>query len=381
VRLTNVLAVRCRGSADATSTLGRLRRSLAPLNRIALVSPTRQERAVLPSAQVLTSDDGTLTSVRPDLRFDLIVAPRVLDDTPNPTAAVRNLLASCRALLVGNRALDAGVGAVATWSPDRLIAETRSTGSTLDDRDALRLALLRGDLGAPLIRIDDYPTGVRPILEDLSPIHEILRAFDERGLPIALGIVPALLDRDMFAFLRTLRHLVPAVHGFDHCYFRFSPRLRRMGDPYNERGKISQFNEFRWQLRSTVERRLGEGKARLERELDRPVTIYIPPCNRVDAGTARVLRRVGFALCLCDGPVPGGFIPSRRSDFYGRSTEFGPATDAEVVTLHATWEWDLRRRGNTGALPRLVDLLAARVRDKRAAIDDLARDLSSAPVG
>jgi hypothetical protein len=371
--------------ADGTGVLERLRARIAPLRRVALLSPSQEQRATFPDARVLTEREWDLASCRPDLRFDLVIAGRVLERAPEPNAALRNVLASCRALLVMHEAPPPagdetrnGSGAIDLSSLDgRVLADTSRPGLRAR-RDTLRLALVRGDLDAPLIRMDDYPTGVRPILSDMSPLHAIVRAFDQRGFPLALGIVPALLDPPMLEFLKSLRHLVPALHGYDHGYFRFAPLLRRFGDPYNERGTVGQFDEFRWHFASTVERKLSDGKHRLESELALPVTIYVPPCNRVDRRTARVLRRLGFELCLCDGAVPDGTIRWRRSDFYGRSSDFGTGTDAEVITLHVTWEWDLQRSGDTRSLPRMIDALTRESHRKRAVIQQLARDLSSA---
>ncbi|ABS25450.1 DUF2334 domain-containing protein [Anaeromyxobacter sp. Fw109-5] len=372
-------------AADARSVLERLRGLAGPLRRLALVAPSRDERALFPSAEVLTAAEWDLGSPRPDLRFDLVVAPRVLHDPRAQAARLRNLLRSCRALLTIERPPSSGGvspgagGTVPAALADRVIARGPLDRGAHGAGDTV--VLVRGELDAPLIRMDDYPTGVRPILPDLAPLHAIVRSFDDRGLPVALGIVPALLDPSMVGFLRSLRHLVPALHGFDHGYFRYAPRLRRSGDPYNERGTVGQFDEFRWQRARTVERKLGEAKRRLEDELARPVTIYVPPCNRVDGRTARVLRRVGFELCLCDGAVPADIIPWRRSDFYGRSSEFGPETDAEVITLHATWEWDVRRTGDTRSLSLMLELLVGSLAAKRAAIERLASEVSASRAG
>src|SRR5262249_37194298 len=59
------------------------------------------------------------------------------------------------------------------------------------------VGLFRGDLAEPVLRIDDYPTGVRPLLDDLSPLHAILEKIDSRGLRYYLGAVPALVDDAM----------------------------------------------------------------------------------------------------------------------------------------------------------------------------------------
>jgi len=69
------------------------------------------------------------------------------------------------------------------------------------------LRLYRGDLTDPLLRIDDYPTGVRPILQDLSSLHDVLKRVDDSGLEFHLGIVPAIVEDRMEGFLRSLQHL------------------------------------------------------------------------------------------------------------------------------------------------------------------------------
>src|SRR5439155_9142386 len=66
-------------------------------------------------------------------------------------------------------------------------------GANDHDDDPLHVvALFRGDLAGPVLRVDDYPTGIRPILEDLTPLHELLRGIEARGLEYYLSIVAGL---------------------------------------------------------------------------------------------------------------------------------------------------------------------------------------------
>ena len=311
---------------------------------------------MFPEATVIGRRDWNLDSPRPDLRFDLIIACHVGHHSPEPVRWVSNVLGSCRVLLL-------------TDGVSHKLSDESEGG-----RQHGALAMIRGALTYPLIRIDDYPSGVRPILRDMGPLDEILEQFESRGIPYHLGIVPAILNDNMVDTLRRLRWMIPAQHGFDHRYPRYSALLIRKGDPYNERGTVGGFNEFSWQSMATIARKLQEGKTLLEGKLGRPVEEYIPPCNRCNRTTARALQALGFRLCLSEKRVPGGFVPGLRSDFYGRSSELENRSIPEVVGLHMTWEWDLRRNGDTTALPGLLDRIVADTREKVAAIDSLARE-------
>jgi hypothetical protein len=173
--------------------------------------------------------------------------------------------------------------------------------------------LLRGALRFPLIRIDDYPSGVRPIPADLGPIHDVLMQFEARSVPYTLGIVPGILNEQMLDFLASLRCMLPAQHGFDHRYAKYSARLIARGDPWNQRGTVGAFNEFRFATYGTVVSKLRAGKELLEQRLRKPVSTYIPPCNVCDRTTSKALERLGFELCLCDKPVAHQLGVGRRA--------------------------------------------------------------------
>lgn len=377
---------------EVIPVLARITTQLAPFRRVALLSPSDEERAMFPEATVIGRRDWNLNTPRPDLRFDLIIAGHVGHQSLDPTRWLSNVLGSCRVLLLadaqeseGGRLGASRIYVLESHRPrvecdvdlgsfgDRLLCYCTVDGGSKQNGNARGvLALIRGALTYPLVRIDDYPSGIRPILPDMAPIHEILEQFETRGIPYHLGIVPGILNDDMINALRSLRHMIPVQHGFDHCYPRYSALLIRNRDPYNERGTIGGFDEFRWQSVGTIERKLREGKALLEGRLGRPVEEYIPPCNRCNRATARVLKKLGFRLCLSEGRVPGGFVPRLRSDFYGRSAGLQNGAIPEVVGLHVTWEWDLQRDGDTTSLSRLLDRIVADTRAKEVAIDSLA---------
>ncbi len=96
-----------------------------------------------------------------------------------------------------------------------------------------------------MLRVDDYPTGVRPILEDPErSIHDVLSLIDDAGLTFHLGIVPSILEDRMLPFLRGLSRLVVSQHGFEHGYAKHSKILIDAGDPHNQKGTVGGFDEF-----------------------------------------------------------------------------------------------------------------------------------------
>ncbi len=107
--------------------------------------------------------------------------------------------------------------------------------------------------------MDDYPTGVRPILDDLSSLHDVLSQIDAAGLPFHLGVVPALLDERMSEFLRGLPSLVVSMHGFEHGYAKHSQILLKAADPLNQRGTVTASMSLRARptLRSCTRSRMG----------------------------------------------------------------------------------------------------------------------------
>lgn len=349
------------------------------LKRVLLLSPSPQLRELFPNAQVLAAKDWELSKAKPELRVDLIVAVDVFRRAAAPAVWFENVLGSCRALLC-----------VDAWPPNAF--ELAELGSRLLARRTLpspapaaasqSAALIAGKLGQPLLRIDDYPTGVRPIVEDLGPLHAVLDQFEQRGLDYYLGIVPGITDAAMFQHLRGLKHMIPAQHGYDHKYPKYSALLRRVGDLDNSKGTVGGFNEFAWQFSSSVERALSFGKLRLENELSRKVEVYIPPCNRCNRTTAKVLGKLGFTLCLSEKPAPGHHVPTLGSGFYGRSPQI--SSDAaglpEVLSFHATWEADLWRNQEQRALPAALDTIVVHTRQRAEAVTKAASALEQARV-
>jgi hypothetical protein len=336
-------------------------------------------------------------------RFDVLVAVDVFMYAKDPARWFRNVLASCRWFVMlapvrrrrsdgseygsdGDRVRFA-IGPDRTRTEpsfdltslgDRLLAWRTFPGGAdaYDDEPIHAVALFRGDRGLPVLRVDDYPTGVRPILGDLSPLHDLLARIDGAGLPFHLGIVPALLREDMVSVLRGLRNMIPVVHGYDHCYPRYSRILIEAGDPFNER-TVGLFNEFRGVPYEDVVLRLTQGRAHLAEALEAPVGWYIPPCNKADRATGRALVEAGYHGYLSEKRIPGGPLPWLRSDFYGRSRDYDASRRPDVTTLHVTWEADLVREGSGHGLGPLLEDLARRAAELRGRIAPLERRIGA----
>lgn len=366
---------------------------LSAFRRVGVFSPLREgERKLFPKAVSLPRWRWDLN--RPSRqRFDLLVACNVFMYSPDPALWFRNVLASCRYFLLldlirrqrdshdefgsdGDR-MRYAVGderpRVArhfdlTSLGDRVVGyRTFFGGANAQDNTPQHVvALIRGDLAEPILRIDDYPTGIRPILPNLSPLHDILRLVEARRLPYHLGIVPMLLTDEMCEFLNSLEHMIPVVHGYDHAYPKYAPLLQAKGDPFNQR-TVGRFNEFAGRPYDEIRDRLAEARQRLEQRLGRPVDAYIPPCNWGDRKTGRALAAAGYQRYLSDKRIPGCPLPWIRTDFWGRAREYDYAREPDVVTLHVTWENDVVREGQgTDALERLLDHLAERRQQARA---------------
>lgn len=234
----------------------------------------------------------------------------------------------------------------------------------------LTLGVWRGKLPLPTIRIDDYPTGIRPRLADLSGINRILEHFEEAGVSYHLGISPGLLDRQCCTFLSSLRYIIPCLHGFDHNYWRLSGELRRSGDVYNKRvntfvghlvyrAKNFMFpmwqSEFRGDHPEVVVEKLILGRERLEDIFQCPIDTYIPPFNRPHPYLGPALDRLGFVAYMSQHPMKHTALTGMRSDCYGDSSQFDPRRRPTNICLHTLWEWDLVRTKGAHQLHLVTD--------------------------
>ena len=310
------------------------------------IHPSRGEQRALSRFEAISERKWDLRK-RIAPRYQVLLAGRLAGFTREADAPFQSALASCRLLLV----LGAG--------PDsaRLLAEARASGGSL--------RVYRGDFTDPLLRVDDYPTGVRPILQDLTPIHEVLSLIDEAALPFHLGIVPSILEERMLPFLRGLSQLVVSQHGVEHGYAKHSKLLLDAGDPFNQKGTVGGFDEFAGQEYAEILAKLQEGRQSLSARLGQMPRSYIPPCNESNRNTGRALSACGFEYILSEKPVSGCELPCLSSDFYDRSSAYQPGSEPNVASLHVTWEADLRRAGDSASLPKfLAELVNQRSRSR-----------------
>jgi hypothetical protein len=333
-------------SKSGAEVLARLGPLLPKTWSLAQLAPSRAERRALPDADVISSGGWDLRRRRPP-KYTAIVGSGL--ELAYDAVRLKSVLASCRLLVALERS---HVGhAVET---ERRVLHL--------DLGGLELNVYRGDYTEPLLRVDDYPTGVRPILNDLTPLHDVLLRIDRAGMPFHLGIVPGILDDSMLRFLSGLEHLIAAQHGFDHGYPKYSRVLLDKQDPRNQRGTVGAFDEFAGTSYDDQLARLREGRTLLETRLGRRVTSYVPPTNTANRRTGRALEALGFEYVLSERVVPGCSLPSIPSGFYGRSSELPRGPVPDVVTLHATWEVDLLEQGHDSLGPFLAALLAERQR-------------------
>lgn len=314
---------------------------------VAQLAPSRAERRVLRRAQAISLREWDLRRRRPP-QHHVIVSSGL--ELASDAVRLRSLLASCRLLVTLERSGHETGGAEVAPCLARV------------ELDELELRLYRGDFTDPLLRVDDYPTGVRPILPDLQPLHDVLRRIDHAGIPFHLGIVPAILEEPMVRFLNGLEHLIVSQHGFDHGYPVYSKLLLERNDPFNQRGTLKPFDEFAGRGYEEQLELLRRGRDILKSRLGRPVASYVPPTNNANRNTGRALEELSFEYVLTEHAVPGCKLPCIPSGFYGRSSEFGPGRVPDVATLHVTWEADLTRSGVDSLTPFLAALTGERQR-------------------
>lgn len=261
-------------------------------------------------------------------------------------------------------------------------SDTRDLDSS-PKRPAVQAEIRQGPLQFPVLRIDDYPTAIRPLLEDRTPIRNVLADLDSQDVPYILGVSPGLLDRSDVEFLRTLQHMVPAVHGLDHNYFRFASELMKSGDLYNKKTMHGFAQRVRNKLTPTHQSefsglhprialdRLRLAKDRLEEAARCPVNIFTATFDRPPPSTAYGLEKLGFLAYLSQRPVKNCVVPWLKSDFYGQSDGFDPEQGYAAPCLHTLWEWDLvREKGSHqfGVVGEYVRAVRRDIEDARSKI-------------
>lgn len=192
----------------------------------------------------------------------------------------------------------------------------------------------------PIVRIDDFPTGVRPVIPDIGELFAILDHFERNKVTFHLGIVPMTLrdhvsKRDIDRMKR-YRHMVPCQHGYDHRYDQMSARLLEASDPLNHK-TLGVFDEFDGDSTGEVIRKVKEGRSYLQQRINRLVDHYIPVCNIIDDRVSAAIRAAEIRKVFV---MPGKSVPGVENivtGYYGHLTGYG---GQNVAGLHITWEWD-----------------------------------------
>jgi len=209
-----------------------------------------------------------------------------------------------------------------------------------------------------ILRVDDYPTGVRPILPDhVEKFGPILDEFEKRGMPYVLGIVPTLCDRKDWVYLKSLKSMLPACHGYDHMYPVYSKLLK--DDPYNKKGLAGGASEFHGLSQMVTEKLVSSGLYLMRASLEREVTRFIPPFNSMNPFLEEALIKHGVDTLLCEGAHTSKIPCVSSYPYYIRSSDYQKCpgiANAACVTLHLTWEWDLLREG-TSKLSEFLDFI------------------------
>lgn len=242
-----------------------------------------------------------------------------------------------------------------------------------------------------LVRVDDFPSGVRPKISSYrTAAGSILAALEDRDIPYVLGVVPVQLEPEDNEFLKARKGLTVALHGLNHQQVR-GP-FRRVANEFTHNSV-----ETNLELLHESHRLLGDIRPR----------VFIPPGNAYDLNLLRALKLAGYELCL--GAFPHVWLRSlpvavhlaypplygrsrgiaawagaagaghdtlfrrwleaarsarfRSASFIWRHTRL-PGRETRLrgvrqIALHWTWEWDDVQSGRSG-LEAMCDWLQSR---------------------
>jgi hypothetical protein len=209
-----------------------------------------------------------------------------------------------------------------------------------------------------IIRIDDYPTGIRPILpRHITELNRVLSEFEKAKIHYYLGIVPALCQKEDWRYLNSLKYMIPACHGYDHLYFKYHKTLIENNDWYNKAGIGGGDNEFKDLNYKQTFKKTTDSIKILRENLNRAVYTFIPPFNRINKYLEDTLISNKITLVLGEIPSFKRIYTISSGKFYGRTNEpiLQDFKNARCITLHTTWEWDIIYKGNS--LKEFINLI------------------------
>lgn len=204
-----------------------------------------------------------------------------------------------------------------------------------------------------LFRIDDYPTGIKPVIPNrFAEFDKVLLEFEKRQLKYLLGVVPYLINEEDIDYLKSLKCAVIALHGYDHNFHTFTEANRE---------------EFKgWNTESII----AKLKYGLETSLkDFIVDSYIPPFNNFSQNLVDALVELNFNTITTGIHAPKFDyktlkVMTPKPQFYGTSTEIinrlhSFDKDNDHIALHLTWEvWERWKTKEDWALPSILESIA-----------------------
>ena len=202
-----------------------------------------------------------------------------------------------------------------------------------------------------LFRIDDYPTGIKPVIPNrFAEFDKVLSEFEKRKLKYLLGVVPYLINEEDVAYLKGLKHAIIALHGYDHNFHTFTELNREEFKGWNTQSIIAK---LKYGLDTSLK--------------DFIIDAYIPPFNNFSQNLIDALIELNFNT-MTTGVNPPNFdyktlnVMTPKHDFYGTSTEiinnistFDKTKDH--IALHLTWEIRERSEQKEWQLPLLLDII------------------------
>jgi hypothetical protein len=225
-----------------------------------------------------------------------------------------------------------------------------------------------------LIRIDDYPNGVRSNSywsgsscgfnndwqEHTFQLNLVLREFEKRKIPYILGVVPAFIEGRDIEYLKSLQYCEVALHGYDHgcVMFKQIRPSQGAGKPIHG-GWTGMDNEFHPRFRKSKEQITREFSKGLDMLKDFDVNHFIPPFNQMTQDAVDAVKDCG----LTDIWFAGGWnyhdLTVHHPGLYDKSHNMSVDFDTNKnITFHLTWELEeFKTYMNSWKMPHILDLI------------------------
>lgn len=203
-----------------------------------------------------------------------------------------------------------------------------------------------------LVRVDDYPRGSTLPNPDVDTTRypAFHAVFEELGIPYCLGVVPALLTGDRIEYLKTLKNVTIAQHGWDHSA------------------------GFENRVLQDIKDDILDGRTILN-EIQSPF-VYIPPFNELGSvDLFDIVRECGFKVMTggveSEKVMPDTltirkmwgitYIPSHPY-LYGHANKmqhtFQKIKGCNVVGITFHWPWEIN---NLGYIRKILQLIKDKV--------------------